>query len=198
MVGDEAPKPLSDDDLADVHGGTGREADAAAANAGLSGQDFAGASLDTVMMMVNMDRANVLDQQVRAMASDIKARNDTLGEFSEGYSVLIDVRAAAGQDGGVPLDTKVTFRNEESTLGEVANRLGLDTGALKDGSLSPAELAAGIESTKNKIDGMTAESQLSMIQLQSMMSTYNQTTENLPNWLSKDAQLKTAIEGNLR
>ena len=65
---------------------------------------------------------------------------------------------------------------------------------LQDPNLSQLEK----DVVKTQIASLTSTSQLEMTQLNSVMNKFNQTTAELSNWLSKDAQSKNTITGNLR
>ncbi|MEZ0294968.1 MAG: hypothetical protein ACAI35_00785 [Candidatus Methylacidiphilales bacterium] len=209
--------------------------------------DFRTASLDTVMMMVNMERANMLDGQVRSQAAGVQTKNAALAKANEMYAKLKDLQNAAGPEGvaQLPADLKqfcidngIEIPAPDPSSGKVKSPyteagLAADKAALQKlnelplrdrtkpenkikidnltASINAAESSrvptdsytkGGFDSIMNHmksfIDNLTSTSQLEMTQLQSVMNKFNQTTEGLSNWLSKDSQSKNTITGNLR
>ncbi|PTX91919.1 hypothetical protein DB346_23465 [Verrucomicrobia bacterium LW23] len=154
--------------------------------------DFSKLSLDTIMMMVNTDRANMLDAQVRAKAAQIKSKNDLLVQANNMYAQMKDLQnqAATNTDKftNMPADMK-KFLDQN---GIKYDTTGNDVKHNKD------EWEINLGYMKTFIDNLTSSSQLEMTELQSIMNKFNQTTEGLSNWLSKDSQSKNTIVGNQR
>ncbi|HSI82998.1 MAG: hypothetical protein ACAI35_00800 [Candidatus Methylacidiphilales bacterium] len=151
--------------------------------------DFRNLSLDSIMMMVNSDRANMLDGQVRAQAAGIKAKNDLLIKANNFYAQMKDLQGQAGDGVSTMPKEMVDFMKDN---GIKTDRTG------NDDLHNKAEWDINMGYMKTFIDNLTSTSQLEMTQLQSVMNKFNQTTEGLSNWLSKDSQSKNTIVGNQR
>jgi hypothetical protein len=81
-----------------------------------------------VLLAGGQEGVVVLDGQFQPMLDAIRDRDDRLADLNEGLSVLRAVSegiAAQGPNAQVSLDTKVTFRTREATLGDVATALAL-------------------------------------------------------------------------
>ncbi|PTX91920.1 hypothetical protein DB346_23470 [Verrucomicrobia bacterium LW23] len=154
--------------------------------------DFSKLSLDTIMMMVNSDRANMLDAQVRAKAAQIKAKNDLLVQANNMYAQMKDLQAQAKNAGNGLSTMPADMRKFADDNGIKTDRTGNDDLHNKD------EWEINLGYMKTFIDNLTSSSQLEMTELQSIMNKFNQTTEGLSNWLSKDSQSKNTIVGNQR
>ncbi len=67
-----------------------------------------------------------------------------------------------------------------------------------DGKLTKAEWDTVLSNLKNFTDSLTSTSQLDMTMLQSTMNKYNQTFEQLSNFISKYFQSLNTLTGNIR
>lgn len=189
-MSDQEPAKLNEEDLGSVIGGSVDPASVARA-AGVNTANFSNMNLDTIMMMVNMDRANMLDAQVRSQAASIKANNDILVQANSIYAQMKQAESMVAQD-------KKPSADMIKAIDEFCDAQGIKqaAGDLKDHSRQDWDI--NLTYMKSFIDNRTSTSQLEMIQLQSIMNKFNQTTEGLSNWLSKDSQSKNTIVGNLR
>lgn len=189
-MSDQEPKKLDDEDLGSVIGGSVDPASVARA-AGVNTANFSNMSLDTIMMMVNMDRANMLDAQVRAQAAAIKEKNDLLVQANNLYAEMKQVEKTVGA-GGTPSADVI------KAIDQFCDAQGIKQAAGDLRTHSKDDWQINLGYMKTFIDNITSTSQLEMTQLQSIMNKFNQTTEGLSNWLSKDSQSKNTIVGNLR
>ena len=192
------------------------------------------------MMMVNMERANMLDGQVRAQAAGVQAKNATLSQANVMLAKMRDLQGQAGPDGTSQMPQEVidfckangiTIPPPDQAKGALRppateaqlTQAKADLAAMKDApetysvkqnlkkaiqdleaNRAPGDLYkkatwdSAINHVKTFVDNLTSTSQLEMTQLQSVMNKFNQTTEGLSNWLSKDSQSKNTIVGNQR
>ncbi|MBS7541634.1 hypothetical protein [Ancylobacter oerskovii] len=179
MAGNETPKSLSDDDLANIHGGTGRD---------MSVQDM---SISEVVAGVMADRYAALNDMVDAEYTRASQLNDLGLSYSEGIN-LLNKAEADSQGADVSLDTKVTFNDEETTLGEVAKELGFATDALQDGQLNAAEMQAGLEQAEETRNNISDLSAMELSTLQDFINKQMQPIESQ----SHQAAAQSAVDKN--
>ncbi|GAB4170688.1 MAG: hypothetical protein OHK0024_06750 [Thalassobaculales bacterium] len=160
-----APAALSDDELARVTGGKG------SANNSDAGPFPGGMGLEERMAAIMAERANTINNMINETKSGLDALNNRYLDLSQGLNVLANAEKGLdgqGADATVSLDTAVVFRDQTTTLGEVARTLGLPADALQDGQLSKAELQSGIQSVKEQEAAVASQGQMEMIKLQSL------------------------------
>lgn len=174
-----APAALSDDELARVTGGKG------SANTLDPGSFPGGASLEERMAAVMAERANIINEKINETRSEIAELGDRYRDLSQGLNVLASAEKALdgkGANAQVSLDTTVVFRDQPTTLGEVARTLGLPADALQDGQLSKAELQSGIQSVKEQEATVANQTHVELIKLQSLVKQAEaMSTGALPN-----------------
>ena len=134
-------------------------------------------TLDALMLAIMADRAELLDGQVRKQVNDVRAKNEILKKTNQMMALARkakDGNATAAEKGEISL-----FCAEH----------GISYGGNWD---------TNIENLKGFSESMTSTSQLDMAQLQSTMGKYNQTFEQLSNFISKYASSIKSIVGNIR
>ncbi len=157
-------------------------------------------TLDSLMMAVMTDRAELLDQQVRDAAAKIQYNNDRLKEMNAAMSAANQYT----QSGGKPSNVTVTALNmntgqvENMSLKTFMDQRGISYPSDPDDYYSKEEWGIVVTNIKNSVDSLTSTSQLDMTMLQSTMNKYNQTFEQLSNFISKYFQSLNSITGNLR
>ncbi|ELR67208.1 hypothetical protein C942_02716 [Photobacterium marinum] len=159
--------------------------------AGVTGTTFnpSAASLDSLMMMVMMDRSNLLDSQVRDKIENINAKNEDLKEINGVMSQLRNDMSKVGTDDD---DTGSLSPEVEDYL--AANFSDFN----RSDSYNRKTMQLQLENLKGKAESLTSSSQLDMAQLQSTMGKYNNSFEMLSNFVSKYGQSIDSIVGNLR
>lgn len=147
-------------------------------------------SLDSLMMSVMSERAMLLDGQVRDQVSQVRAKNEKLAKANEfmAEARTLKNQASSSTCQTMPADMRTFFEE---------NGIKWDTKG-DDYAHNSAEWDINIENLKGFTESLTSTSQLDMAQLQSTMGKYNQTFEQLSNFISKYQQSLGTITGNLR
>jgi hypothetical protein len=146
-------------------------------------------TLDALMLAVMSERAQLLDGQVRNQVDQVRQKNDILKQANHWMAEARKLQNAAGTGcSTMPANMKAFF----SAHGIKWDTKGSDDLHNKD------EWGINIENLKGFTESLTSTSQLDMAQLQSLMGKYNQTFEQLSNFISKYAQSLGSIAGNLR
>ena len=145
--------------------------------------------LATLMMRVLTGRAEILDENVRAQASQIAEKNALLKEAN----VFLAEARIKQSDAG---DGTSTMSTEMKAFFD-SNNIKYDTTG-NDDKHNKDEWGINIENMQTFIDSLTSTSQMDLIDLQSTMDKYGETFDLLTNFLSKYAGKIDAIQGNIR
>ncbi|MGF1729030.1 hypothetical protein [Photobacterium kasasachensis] len=158
---------------------------------GVTGNTFnpSEASLDSLMMMVMMDRSNLLDAQVREKIENINSKNKDLQGLNGIMTKLRNDMSKVGtkdDDTGSMSPEVVSYLENNFTKFETK------------GSYTRKDMELQLSNLKDKAESLTSSSQLDMAQLQSTMGKYNNSFEMLSNFVSKYGSSIDSIVGNLR
>jgi hypothetical protein len=197
MTKQDDPVLLTEEQLDEIIGGVTNAMNGAVPGAGQL--NVAGMDIETALMMVQGERTRLLDEALKAQIGEVQNRNARVADLNEGLAFLNHTRDSAQRDHGtVDVDQKVMFRDQETTVGEVAKQFGVSDAALADGVLSVSELEQGISNTKSGIDSATNSQQMDMLRLQSMSNKRNEAFEVMTNFVKKMQESRSSIIGNMR
>ena len=166
-----------------------------------------GASLNIPEMglLVQMERHNILQDQVMDQFKDMENRNAWLRDAT---AVLNAVRAQRpqkdGADNGVNLNSfNVTYHDATgATVTKTADQFFKDNGIPippgKDGKLSQVDFDTAINNLKSSIDTANTNSQMDMVRMQGLMDKMNQAIDFMTNWTAKNSKTIDSITGNIR
>jgi hypothetical protein len=163
---------------------------------GLSAATIQSMDLETALMMVQSQRANLLEQQLKDQIAVVAAQNATIANLQTAQSRLLAVigRFPAESD----RDTKTSAVGVPATaladLKAAVIAAGLqefDTSTL--GALNTArnDIAALIDSRSNS-------QQMDMLRLQSLSNKRNEAFDLMTNFLKKMQDARSSIIGNMR
>lgn len=155
----------------------------------LSPENIKEMNLETLVMYVQMGRANMMEAQLRDQIGGIQGRTEKLGELRD---LLNQLKACPkGADGKTQIPKELGDKLK-------ANGIRLDDVAGGGYSLD----AAGMESAQNtlnaQIDQNNASQQIDMIKMQQLMSKRNEAYDMLTNFLKKSADEINTVIGNMR
>lgn len=172
---------------------------------GITVGDLKGMDLETAMMAIQSQRANLLEGQLRTQLDAISARNKSIADLN---ALLADLRAL--RPGG-------TEREKWGNLGASAAEGRANYARLKAAGVSfPTgadevnEPGTGIydakqktfdawaEQVKGKIDSMNSSQQMDMLRMQSLTNKRNEAFDLMSNFIKKMADGRSSILGNMR
>ncbi|GLS33049.1 hypothetical protein SAMN04488498_1464 [Mesorhizobium albiziae] len=157
-----------------------------------------GGSLGALALLLQIERYNNLEVQVRDEFEDMQKRNDWLKTANSALAALRVNRPAddkAIKDYGTFVDPQGNTQNIHQWMLENGIPIEQNKG---DAAGVQSEFDAAISNLKARIDTANSESQISVIHLQSLMDKVNQTVELASNLVAKDGKAKESILGNIR
>ena len=159
---------------------------------GIQSVNLASLDIETAMMAVQSQRANLLEGQLASQLDAVKARNSNISNFNEVLSSARSVLATFSKDAGV--DTKADMNTDiYKTLKDQAEKLGIT-----DPISSKQELEKFVENMKSKIDGESNSQQMDMLRLQSLSNKRNEAFDVMTNFIKKMQESRSSIIGNMR
>lgn len=177
----------------------------------VDGQSF---DLSTLMMMLNIDRTQLIDKQIADQMSAVKGRNDKLRQLNDLMSFMRTAKAEGRDDDGALNTWTKDGKNKGSgtlqiqgtdgvarTIDGWMDHFGLTKTDVQwdaDDKKRDSQWDANIESVKGFVDSLNSDSQLDMIRLQSLIDKRNQAFELTSNQLSAEKKVKDTIIGNSR
>ncbi|WP_353647004.1 hypothetical protein [Mesorhizobium sp. WSM2240] len=157
-----------------------------------------GGDMTALALLLQTDRYNNLQDQVRGEFDDMQKRNDWLKTANSALAALRANRPAndkAIAEYGTFLDAQGNTQNVHKWM--LAQNIPIEQ--LKgDTAGVQSEFDAAASNLKARIDTTNNESQMALIRLQSLMDKLNHCVELASNLLSKDGKAKENIIGNIR
>lgn len=182
-----------------------------------------GLDLETAMMAVQSQRANLLETQLKDQISSVQARNDQISKLNQLLGTLN--KAAALFGGDAKADTRIDKNSQfsansyaiEREVNSAAITAGVnldfgtntsDGGALTNsgsrlpgglrGDVTKGKLDGKIQEIKSQIDSLSNSQQMDMLRLQSLSNKRNEAFETMTNFIKKMQDSRSSIIGNMR
>jgi len=182
-----------------------------------------GLDLETAMMAVQSQRANLLETQLKDQISSVQARNDQISKLNQLLGTLN--KAAALFGGDAKADTRIDKNSQfsansyaiEREVNSAAITAGVnldfgtntsDGGALTNsgsrlpgglrGDVTKGKLDGKIQEIKLQIDSLSNSQQMDMLRLQSLSNKRNEAFETMTNFIKKMQDSRSSIIGNMR
>ncbi len=183
--------------------------------------DIKGMDLETAMMAVQSNRANLLEAQLKNQIASVQTKNDQIAKLNAALLSLNRVGASTARatDKLDALLAPNDYRLEKeinATLvsagirpfGQTKGRTlqwsptskgdeGMLVGGI-NGSVTKAQLDGAAQQIKAQIDSMSNSQQMDMLRLQSLSNKRNEAFETMTNFIKKMQDNRSAIIGNMR
>jgi hypothetical protein len=170
---------------------------------GVSAIDIQSMDIEAALMMVQAERANLLEAQLKAQIEEVQRRNDTIDKLNKFLSELNRIAATLKSDAtaATPVFTDAnrgTYTDGElARVADVAKAAGVTTEKrLLD--FKKGDLDAEIQRIKGLIDAQGNSQQMDMLRLQSMTNKRNEAFDVMTNFVKKMQESRSAIIGNMR
>jgi len=180
----------------------------------VSGSDDATASqlsgldLESAMMLVQSNRANLLETQLKNQISAVQDRNNQIAQLNQLINDL-RIQRASGTDteawsklgsdaaSGAAMYERLKGAGVTMPTGnDTVNGSTTDNGNIYDAKQKTVD--TWIEQLKGKIDSLNSTQQMDMIRLQSLTNKRNEAFEIMTNTIEKIQKTNDSIVGNIR
>ena len=161
--------------------------------------DVRGMDLETAMMAVQSNRANLLESQLKDQIAGVQKKNESISSMNQLLGALnaaaASVKADAKAGDGITLSA-----SDRSAIQGAATSAGMTLPAEMQGTSNPnkGQLDGFIQTLKSQIDSMSNSQQMDMLRLQSLSNKRNEAFEIMTNFVKKMADNRSSIVGNMR
>jgi hypothetical protein len=159
---------------------------------GIPGINIAGMDLETAMMAVQSNRANLLDAQLKAEALAVQERNTKIADLNMLHQAL----EGSGAE-GLNLDSRIKPDSDETYRDKLVS-LGIEADSDGDGRLQGSEVEAAANLIHGQIDSLSTSQQMDMLRLQALSNKRNEAFEVMTNFIKKMQDSRASIIGNMR
>ena len=147
---------------------------------------FASMDIETALMMVQSERANLLSQQLASQIEAVQQRNAVIGALSTARNALAAYIAS-------PTESTFIAATSALTAAGVSHPFQASTPA------AGVELAkAASDVVRSQMDAASNSQQMDMLRLQSLTNKRNEAFDIMTNFVKKMQDSRTSIIGNMR
>lgn len=186
-------------------------APAAAAGSSIGGigqvtvRDLKGLDLETAMMLVQSQRAELLEGQLKAQLDAISARNTSIAELNALLAELRKLRPGGtdpekwGNLGATAAEGRANYARLKAagvTFPAGADEVNEPGTGIHDAKQKTFD--AWTEQVKGKIDSANSSQQMDMLRMQSLTNKRNEAFDLMTNFIKKMADGRSSILGNMR
>jgi len=152
---------------------------------GINPLQIQGMDIETALLMVQSNRANLLDAQLRDQINEVTKRNELTAELNTLINTLVIVKHSSNVS--YTLDQATTDNLKEyGVLSESKNSYSLD------------DIDQIITKLKARVDSISNSQQMDMLRLQSLSNKRNEAFDVMTNFIKKMQDSRSSIIGNMR
>ncbi len=145
---------------------------------GITVGDLKGLDLESAMMAIQSQRANLLEATLKNQIDAVQARNNDIAKMNETLSILPKMPA-----------------DKEKGIRDQLRAWGLSS---PDAKATPEQVANWQQGLKAKIDAANNSQQMDMLKLQSLTNKRNEAFDLMTNFIKKMADSRSSVLGNMR
>ncbi len=186
---------------------------------GISAASIQGMDLETAMMAVQSNRANLLETQLKDQITAVQAKNDKISAFNSLMGQLNAVSSRFKSDATATTSLKTQHDKAKSPDMRADGLKQALTSSLKEAGMDPlqmmpsgknadgvfdinlvtkAEIDGAVSNLKGNIDSLSNTQQMDMLRLQSLSNKRNEAFDLMSNFLKKMQDSRSSIIGNMR
>lgn len=168
--------------------------------AAISPINVAGMDLESALMAVQTQRANLLESQLRDQIAGVQARNEQIGKFNTTLNSLYALLAIfSTTQKSIQLTAGSNIDKLFQKLKVDAQSAGINIeNLLKGNTLNKADIEALQTGIKGQIDSASNSQQMDMLRLQSLTNKRNEAFDTMTNFIKKMQDSRSSIVGNMR
>jgi len=169
---------------------------------GVSAASIQSMDLETAIMLVQTERANNLDAQLKVQLADVAKRNEAIADLNKLLSDIRAQRPSGATDSTATLNAALSSRM--AAAGLTVSGTGITTNASSGASssvtytMTQAKFDTIAEEIKSKIDAASNSQQMDMLRLQSLSNKRNEAFEIMSNFVKKMSDSRANIVSNMR
>ncbi|MFC4160058.1 hypothetical protein [Chitinimonas lacunae] len=169
--------------------------------------DLSQYDLETAMMMVQSERANLLETQIKDQLETIQKRNQDIAKLNELIGKLKAARPSGtdpeawGQLSPGNASAAEGIYNDVRAAGLTMPTGGDEVNNSGNNGIYDAKqktFDVWVEQLKGKIDSLNSSQQMDMLRMQSLTNKRNEAFDLMTNFIKKMADSRSSILGNMR
>lgn len=189
---------------------------------GVTPLNIQGMDLESAMMAVQTNRANLLETQLKDQISAVQAKNDQIAKLNQALGQLNKLAAKFPSDAkaGDKINDHVKANDyqQEKEINSALHAAGVrpfseDNGEWSGkgrmigeavyhgglgGNTTKGQLDGAIQQIKSQIDSASNSQQMDMLRLQSLSNKRNEAFDLMTNFIKKMQDSRSSILGNMR
>lgn len=162
--------------------------------------NLSGMDLESALMAVQSQRANLLESQLRDQIAGVQAKNEQIGKLNttlNSLQALLTIFSTTQKS--IQLTAGSNIDKLFQKLKVDAQSAGVDIGSLLKGNiLNKADIEALQTRIRGQIDSGSNSQQMDMLRLQSLTNKRNEAFDVMTNFIKKMQDSRTNIIGNMR
>ena len=157
---------------------------------GISFAQMQGMDIESLLMAVQGERANLLEEQLMGEMKNVQAKNEQIAALNSKLTVLTGASQLAYTDNKTTPEATLTA----AQTAELAKA----TPALSPMPTTKGALDKAVTELKGQVDSLGSTQQMDMLRLQSLSNKRNEAYDLMTNFMKKFADKRDAIIGNMR
>ncbi|HZY20504.1 MAG TPA: hypothetical protein VFE82_18690 [Ramlibacter sp.] len=184
--------------------------------AGITTINIQGMDLETALLAVQTNRANVLETQLMEQMKAVQEKNETIAKLNLALGQLSGLSAKFKSDMSATTEVRDYIKADDYQAEKPINNalkdagLTIDTGKAGrttdnanywggvNGSTTKGEIESLIQTVKSRIDAMGNTQQQDMLRLQSLSNKRNEAFDIMTNFVKKMQDSRSSILSNMR
>lgn len=164
----------------------------------LTAADLSNMDLETALMAVQTQRADLLEVGLKEQMDAVRKRNDEIANCNAVLAELNSRRPEDDDEVAANTGNDIPGTNPPASLYSTWKSLGLGEDQYKHGKITKEEFDSMIQTVKSRIDTLNNSQQQDMLRMQSMMNKRNEAYELMTNFIKKMQESRSGILGNMR
>lgn len=152
-----------------------------------------GMDLETQMMMVQSQRANLIEQQLKAQMESMQKKNEQISKLNDMLAAFNTAAESFPGDAKADATTKVTQAMIDS-----AKEAKIAFNYVVGSDITKGKVSEITQKTKSDIDTLTNNQQMDMLRLQSLNNKRNEAFDLMTNFIKKMQESRSSIIANMR
>ncbi|WP_254592216.1 two-partner secretion domain-containing protein [Acinetobacter bouvetii] len=168
--------------------------------AAISPINVAGMDIESALIAVQTQRANLLESQLRDQIAGVQAKNEQIGKLNTTLNSLQALLAIfSTTQNSIQLTAGSNIDRLFQKLKVDAQAAGVDIRSLLKGNiLNKADIEALQKGIKGQIESASNSQQMDMLRLQSLSNKRNEAFDAITNFIKKMQDSRSSIIGNMR
>lgn len=169
----------------------------------VTGIDLTAMDIETALMMVQRDRATLLDSQLADQIVQVQARNAQIADLNSRMQAVNGYLAVAPEDGTFPVVDAAWRVRIDAAYAAAADAvravIPADPFLSAQGDDARRSTArAAVTQLKSQIDAISNSQQMDMLRLQSLSNKRNEALDTMTSFVKKMQESRSSIIANMR